>query len=244
MGKLIEIIYGRVGDFVSNSHLVNGKIVIVDSNLRSITVDADNGGGHAYVDIVPSLGTLPVSLGDYAGPTPIFGIGDPESTSYYVSWSFKYSRWIETKKTATPIEETVGTTTTRTWEPHPWEIFANGWYIFNMEDKLISTLKFAPRYVGDKDTAPPPSFASFTSPNATYNGYGIVDVFRFQGRLAILTEQTVVLSRIDDEFNFWPSTASKVLPTDPIDIKIGEGLRYAVPWQNRILIFGKTNSML
>jgi len=65
-----------------------------------------------------------------------------------------------------------------------------------------------PRSVGDEDSAPFPSLIDKP----------IRDVGGFEGRLAILTPDTVVMSRTNFPFDLWRESATVVSATDPIDI--------------------------
>jgi len=63
------------------------------------------------------------------------------------------------------------------------------------------------RTAGDADTAPDPSFI----------GQKISSIFFFQSRLGLTAGENVVFSRIDEFFDFFPSTVTVVLDENPID---------------------------
>lgn len=64
------------------------------------------------------------------------------------------------------------------------------------------------RQVGDDDSAPWPSFIDKT----------IRDLEGFEGRLALLSPDSVVMSRTNEPFDLWRASATVVSATDPIDI--------------------------
>tara|TARA_R100001530_G_scaffold83350_1_gene58142 strand:+ start:2441 stop:5248 length:2808 start_codon:yes stop_codon:yes gene_type:complete len=65
------------------------------------------------------------------------------------------------------------------------------------------------RTVGDDITNPEPSFVD----------YKINKLLYFRNRLAILSEENVILSQTNDFFNFWSTTAMAVSGDDPIDLQ-------------------------
>ena len=87
------------------------------------------------------------------------------------------------------------------------------------------------RIAGDYDTSPDPSFI----------GYAINDVFIYKNRLGFLADENVVLSRVREFFEFFPETVTTVLDTDPIDVVASNNrvsvLRYAVPYQDELILF-------
>ena len=87
------------------------------------------------------------------------------------------------------------------------------------------------RISGDIDTSPDPSFI----------GYAINDIFIYKNRLGFLADENVVLSRVREFFEFFPETVTTVLDTDPIDVVASNNrvsvLRYAVPYQDELILF-------
>ena len=87
------------------------------------------------------------------------------------------------------------------------------------------------RTCGDYDTAADPSFI----------GYPINDVFIYKNRLGFLADENVILTQTREFFNFFPSTTTTILDTDPIDLVASNNrvsvLRYAVPYQDELILF-------
>ena len=65
------------------------------------------------------------------------------------------------------------------------------------------------RTVGDDLTNPAPSFV----------GYKLNKLLYYRNRLAVLSEENVILSQTNDFFNFWSNTAMAVSSDDPIDLQ-------------------------
>jgi len=86
------------------------------------------------------------------------------------------------------------------------------------------------RIAGDIDTSPDPSFV----------GFPINDIFIYKNRLGFLADENVVLSRVREFFEFFPETVTTVLDTDPIDVVASNNkvsvLRYAVPYQDELIL--------
>jgi hypothetical protein len=108
----------------------------------------------------------------------------------------------------------------------PHRVVKTGVNEFTVADCIWSS-----RTVGDAITAPEPSFI----------GKPINDIMRFKGRLCFLAGEYLVMSRVTDNFNFWPKRADTALDTDPIDILVSTNqvstLRNAIPFQSSVLIF-------
>jgi hypothetical protein len=94
------------------------------------------------------------------------------------------------------------------------------------------------RLIGDDDSAPIPSFI----------GQPINNLFFQQDRLSFITDNTIIMSRSGDYFNFFPKTALEILDDDPIDIGIGSikssRLLEALPFNKQIILRGETSQHL
>ena len=97
--------------------------------------------------------------------------------------------------------------------------------------KSFTAPSWGSRDAGDLDSNPNPSFV----------GKPINNVFFFKNRLGFLAGESVILSQAGEFFNFFKSTVSQVLDSDPIDItssttEIGI-LYHAVPFYDRLVLF-------
>jgi hypothetical protein len=88
-----------------------------------------------------------------------------------------------------------------------------------------------PRLVGDDDNNEAPSFVDNT----------ISDIFFWQGRLGFLSNDNIILSEAGNPDNFWRTTQLSVPDNDRIDVTStenqGKSLRYAVPLDERLMVF-------
>lgn len=97
----------------------------------------------------------------------------------------------------------------------------------------VDVVPWASRTVGDANNTPYPSFV----------GTKVNDLFIYKNRIVFLAEDAVVMTRLGaDEFNFWPTTKTAVLDTDPIDIRVGDAvtvsnLAYGLAFDKSLLLF-------
>ena len=150
-------------------------------------------------------------------------VGDQSSNfdNYYVKYDTGTTNsgvWRET--TAQDVEYKFNSATM----PHLLVRNADGTFTFKAAD-------WAERMVGDNDSAPWPSFV----------GRAITDVFFHRNRLGFVSDENVIFSRAGEFFNFWPTTVTAVLDTDPIDVAVANTkvsiLNYAVPFNEDLLLF-------
>lgn len=96
----------------------------------------------------------------------------------------------------------------------------------------FSEIEWAGRSVGDEDSASTPSFI----------GQNIQDVFFYRNRLGFLAGDNVILSESGSYYNFFPTTVTDIIDSDPIDVAVDSNqaisLRYATPFNKELLLFG------
>lgn len=165
-------------------------------------------------------------------------VGDPGNKfdGYYVKFvprsgvgAFGEGSWQETVSPGVPYKLNPATM------PHVLVRLPNDTFYFGPADGStqggVTMPKWGERVAGDFNTAPDPSFI----------GYAIQDVFIYKNRLGFLADENVILSRTRDFFEFFPETVTTVLDTDPIDLTASNArvavLRYAVPYQDELIIF-------
>ena len=99
----------------------------------------------------------------------------------------------------------------------------------------LSTIEWEPRTVGDEVSSPNPSFI----------GNRINDIFFYKNRLGFLANDSIIMSRAGSYFNFFPTTATDILDDDPIDISVSTNqvnvLRNALPGYNTNLLVDSGN---
>ena len=120
--------------------------------------------------------------------------------SYYLRFEEKTGTWQETVKPG--LCNTLNAKTM----PHVLTYHEDGSFVFGPHT-------WAPRQVGNEDTAPEPSFV----------GVPIEDLFFYQGRLSILVADSLIFSEVDEWDNFFPTTTATVVESDPVDVTIASG---------------------
>ena len=80
--------------------------------------------------------------------------------------------------------------------------YTNGFFRFSYPD-------WGKRDVGDDLTNGEPSFV----------GHRIQKMIFFRNRICLLSEENVILSRVNDFYNFWVKTAMAISNADPIDLQ-------------------------
>ena len=108
--------------------------------------------------------------------------------------------------------------------PHILVREANGTFTFKQ-----ATWK--DRVVGDDDTNKKPTFV----------GGKINDVFFYHNRLSFLSDENVIMSESGDYYNFWRTTVTTTVDSDPIDTAVSHNkvsiLRHAVSFQDNLMFF-------
>jgi hypothetical protein len=94
------------------------------------------------------------------------------------------------------------------------------------------------RIVGDEETSPEPSFV----------GNKLRDIFFHKNRLGFLHNENYVLSRVSGFFSFFPETATTILASDPIDAAVSqtsvETLNFGIPYQDSVMLFSESTQYL
>ena len=75
------------------------------------------------------------------------------------------------------------------------------------------------RDVGDDVTNSPPSFISTQNAAGDWTYKYIQKMLFFRNRIALLSEENVILSRVNDYYSFWVKTAMAISNADPIDLQ-------------------------
>lgn len=164
--------------------------------------------------------------------------GDPGNNfdGYYVefvprSGDFGEGYWDEVVSPGTEYKIDANTM------PHVLVRKPNGTFLFAPANgttvESISLPKWGDRTAGDYETAPDPGFI----------GWQVNDVFVYKNRLGMLADENITLSRPREFFDFFPSTVTTTLDTDPIDLTASNNrvsvLKYAVPYQDELILFSQ-----
>ncbi|GGD98109.1 phage nozzle protein [Rhizobium anhuiense] len=152
--------------------------------------------------------------------------GDQSSSfdNYYVKYQtssgFESGVWVESVKGGEAIRLKSSTMA------HALVREANGTFTFKQ-------VTWEDRKVGDLDSSPMPSFV----------GKKMNDIFFHRNRLGFIADENVCFSRASDFFNFFRSSATQVLDTDPIDAAVSHIkvsiLQHAIPFNETLLLFSE-----
>jgi hypothetical protein len=127
----------------------------------------------------------------------------------------------------------------------------------------LTPIDWQGKIVGDEITNPKPSFIfneSHSKRNAllsdfyeeeTYDniaGHPIQNLAFYRNRLALLANDSIILSQPGDHFNFWAKSAMTISPADSIDISVGDTkpstLVHSISTQKGLLLFSKEKQFL
>jgi hypothetical protein len=95
----------------------------------------------------------------------------------------------------------------------------------------LEPIEFSKRTAGDSDTNPSPSFVN----------KNISNLFYFKNRLGFITEDSVAMSEAGESFNFYRTTVTSLLDSDPIDVTVSSNkvtkLKAAKGFQENLILF-------
>lgn len=82
-----------------------------------------------------------------------------------------------------------------------------------------------------------------SSPNPSFIGRKINDIFFYRNRLGLLSDEAVIFSEAGSYFNMFRSTAIDLLDSDPIDVNASHTkvsiLSHAIPFNKQLLLFSE-----
>lgn len=212
----------------------DGSIIYVSKNSGTFTASVSDGlGGDGLIlikDKTNSFADLPYK--GYTGfVTEIIGDGGTEFDNYFVKWDG--NAWVETVKDG--LDNSFDTSTM----PHLLIRTADGNFRFCKADGSAYTVggssytepEFASRTVGDEVTSPDPTFV----------GRKINDIFFYRNRLGFLADENVIFSKAGKFFTFWATTVTTAIDDDMIDLAVSHNkvsiLKYAVPFNEQLVLF-------
>tara|TARA_R100001443_G_scaffold100560_2_gene108031 strand:+ start:15984 stop:18491 length:2508 start_codon:yes stop_codon:yes gene_type:complete len=212
--------------FESYDNVIYGKptgTVSSPNTLADYTVSTSDGAGSTAMyhirDTIQDFSKLP-----YYGKTGVIikitGEEGDTLSDYFVKFTGN-GVWSETIAPATSLGVTNSTM------PHALVNNNNGTFTFK-------ELDYGDRTCGDSDTNADPSFIGKTIQNLTF----------YKNRLGILSGENLILSENAGFFNFFATTVTQVLDTDPIDIAASgtqvNTLKNSVSFNETLLLFSDT----
>lgn len=218
-----------------NGHVL--RFYRADTTNFNISISDGFGGiGMSLVkDSVQSFQDLP-TLAPHGMVVKIEGIPGALEDDHYVKFVAKngaFGEGIWQESTKSGIKYKYDYTTM----PHVLIRLSNGQFVFKKADGTSynsnagTDAVWAERYVGDDISNPPPSFV----------GQRINNIFLFKDRLGILANESIIMSETSEYFNFWRTTVTQLIDSDPIDIQSAfpqvSIMRAAIPINDRLIVF-------
>ena len=223
----------------------NGPVIHIKKNDGSdFSIDGSDSQGNTKMTVIKNtvqqFTDLPnVSPNGYV--VEIVGDEGTDFDNYYVKFTtnngnaFEEGQWSETVEAGIPFKFNYDTM------PHVLIRQADGDFRFARVDGDTYTIsgtdytlpKWGERVVGDLVSSPDPSFI----------GNKINNVFFFRNRLGFLAADNVILSTVSEFFNFFPETVISVLDTEPIDVAASHTkvaiLKHAVTMGEKLILFSE-----
>lgn len=216
---------GKLTDVAGFTFTLKGSVIHItkdDGGDFTVTTKDDYGGDAmlSFKGSVQRFSNLPATSVPDGFKLEVVGDSSSSFDNYYVTYSETATDGVWEESTAEGIlTEFNGSTM-----PHLLVRESDGTFTFRGDP-------WTARKVGDEDSAPWPSFTDRT----------ITDVFFYRNRLGFISDENVIMSRAGDFFNFWPTTVTTVLDSDPIDVAVSHTkvsiLRHAVPFNRQLLLF-------
>jgi hypothetical protein len=201
----------------------------VVNKTKTVLMDSATVGG-SLTGTVQTFADLPASPS--AGN--VYKIeGDPSNNfdNYYVQYDGTAATWVETQQPGS-YEYKFDPNTM----PHKLVRTSSGNFTFE-------EITWADRSVGDTTSSPEPSFV----------GKKIVDVFLHKNRLGLLADENVILSTTPaSDFRFWRESATTIIDSDPIDLSVSGGagtnsvslLNHAIAFDKSLLLFSRQTQFI
>lgn len=174
--------------------------------------------------IAQKIEDLPNTMSGAEGAYPILiqvqGNPDNKFTKYWLK--FSNGHWKETRESG--LKNTLDKTTM------PFKVVRNELGEFD-----VDYIDYDAREKGDLLTAPNPSFV----------GGNILDIFFFKNRLCFISGENVIMSETGAYYNFFPTTVTDILPSDPIDVSVDSNsvsrLKHATAFNDAVLLFSENS---
>ena len=207
--------------FEAYDSVIYGKPTDQNANYTITTSDGSgNTAMYSIRDEIQDFSKLPF-YGKTGVIIKITGEEGDTLSDYYVNFSGKSGVWNETIAPAT----SVGVDNSKM--PHALINNNNGTFTFQQLD-------WTDRVCGDSETNPDPTFVGKKVNNLTF----------YKNRLGILSGENLILTENASFFNYFSTTSTQVLDTDPIDIAASgtqvNTLKNSVGFNESLLLFSDT----
>ena len=223
----------------------NGPVIHIKKNDGSnFSIDGNDSQGNTKMTIIKDTVQQFTDLPNVSPNGYVVEITGDEGTNfdnYYVKFitnngnALEEGQWQETVEAGIPFKFNYDTM------PHVLIRQADGNFRFARVDGDTYTIsgtdfklpQWGERVVGDLVSSPNPSFI----------GNKINNVFFFRNRLGFLAADNVILSTVSEFFNFFSETVISVLDTEPIDVAASHTkvaiLKHAVTMGEKLILFSE-----
>ena len=223
----------------------NGPVIHIKKNDGSdFSIDGTDTQGNTKMTVIKNSVQQFTDLPNVSPNGYVVEITGDEGTNfdnYYVKFTtnngnaLEEGQWQETVEAGIPFKFNYDTM------PHVLIRQADGNFRFARVDGGTYTISgttytlplWAERIAGDLISSPDPSFI----------GQKINNVFFFRNRLGFLAGDNVILSTVSDFFNFFSETVISVLDTEPIDVAASHTkvaiLKHAVTMGEKLILFSE-----
>lgn len=197
--------------------------ILIRKNKPSTFIWSDSYGSQAsegFWGVAQKIEDLPntMSGAELAYPIIVEVQGDPDNKFSNYWLQFTNGHWKETRKLG--LKNTLDKTTM------PFKVTRNSVGQFDVE-----YIDYDARMVGDEYTSAEPSFVGNT----------ITDIFFFKNRLCLLSGENVIMSETGSYYNYFPTTVTDILPSDPIDVAVDSNnvaiLKHAIAFNDAVVLF-------
>lgn len=194
------------------------RVVKMDAELSP---GALTGSVQTFTDLPKPTGSIPVPMGVIY---EIVGAAGNEFDNYYVQRAGA-GVWLEVARPG--IQHKFD----RNTMPHllkriPDPIHGDGFYF------SFGAPEWEGRLAGDAST----------NISASFVGEKIVDVFHHRSRVGFLSTENCAMSEVDRPFNFWRTSVTQLLDSDPVDFAVNTdgvaSLRHAISYESSLILFG------
>ena len=229
-----EFISGFAGELDYIATKISKSVMLIQRVDNALPkVEASDTYGDATMDVASSDGALFEDLPPKALDGAVIRIEStsPNEVVHYLEFNESSSTWFEAVGAGESYlldADTMPKTVVRRQDDGAGTVTGTP----NQLYFSVENIEWAPKVSGAVEEAPNPSFTSSS----------IADVFFYKNRLGFLSGENVILSKIDDLFNFFPTSIKEVLDDDPVDISVSSNtalnLIQVATFPDSLILFG------
>ncbi len=250
VGNMVSQINSKNADHGCSASAVGNTILIQKDDGSDFTISYEDSMGSTASGLVKGavegIADLPAEAPE-GYPVEVAGDLDLDADPFWVKYTAldddgndASGRWVESLPPGTATDLHIGTMPIfmdrKQDDQYISETNPRGIYFF------VNFEEWSTRQVGSTDTAPWPSFVSeMSEDNEVVTARYIDGLFFHENRMCMLSGNHFVASEAGEYTNFFPTTVSAVVDSDPIDVEIettdGAPLVHQISATNELLLF-------